>query len=40
MLVRILNDLEVNAVSVERAREYSEIPQEVRGYQMLSELYF
>ncbi len=28
-MVRMLNDLEVNSVSIERAKEYTEIPSEV-----------
>ena len=29
MMVRMMNDFEVNAVSIERAKEYTAIPQEV-----------
>ena len=29
MMVRMMNDFEVNAVAIERAKEYSNIPQEV-----------
>ena len=29
MMVRMMNDFEVNAVSIERAKEYTTIPQEV-----------
>ena len=29
LMVRMMNDFEVNAVSIERAKEYTTIPQEV-----------
>lgn len=33
-MVRMMNELEVNSVSIERTKEYTEIPNEVRTYSL------
>ncbi len=32
MMVRVMNDFEVNSVAIERTKEYTNIPQEVLIY--------
>ncbi len=39
MMVRVMSDLEMNFVSIERAREYTEIPNEVRNINLNHEIF-
>ena len=34
-MIRMMNDFEVNAVSIERTKEYTTIPQEVNNFNIL-----